>query len=47
MDFDGFDFGFHTADHGALNDLFAEAPEKPPKEKEQIKCPHCGMWFDP
>lgn len=47
LDFDGFDFGFHTADHGALNNLFTEAPEKPPKEKEQIKCPHCGMWFDP
>ena len=47
LDFEGFDFGFSTTVPGNLDDMFAPAPEKKPKEPEQIKCPHCGMWFDP
>ena len=49
LDFEGFDFGFELYDGGfdenALNDLFADAPEKEKKAK-MIKCPHCGEMFE-
>jgi ParB-like chromosome segregation protein Spo0J len=35
------------ADHDALDDLFAPAPEQGEKEAKQIQCPHCGEWFTP
>ena len=38
----GFDFGSDTGfNEDALNELFADAPEKEKKPK-MIKCPHCG-----
>ena len=38
----GFDFGSDTGfNEDALNELFADAPEKEKKPKT-IKCPHCG-----
>lgn len=44
------DFGFESItdggfDESALNDLFADAPEKEKKPK-MIKCPHCGETFE-
>lgn len=45
MDFDGFDFGFGTDGDIDIDNLFTDAPEKPPKEPEQIQCPHCHLWF--
>lgn len=45
LDFGDFDFGFHTDSDVNIDDLFADAPEKPPKEPEQIQCPHCKLWF--
>lgn len=44
------DFGFESItdggfDENALNDLFADAPEKEKKPK-MIKCPHCGEMFE-
>lgn len=49
MKFDMSEFGFTQTDTTALDDLFAPAPEKESEEEEpqQIKCPHCGMWFTP
>lgn len=48
LDFDGYEFDTANAlDPSALDDLFAPAEEKPPKEPEQIQCPHCKMWFTP
>lgn len=46
-DIDMSDFGFidQGFDEGALNGLFADAPEKE-KEPKRIQCPHCGEWFD-
>lgn len=47
-DFDMSDFGFTKTDVAALDDLFAPVPEKEKDEEPQeIKCPHCGMWFVP
>ena len=48
IDLDMSDFGFEhfqPFDESALDELFADAPEKE-KEKKQIQCPHCGQWFD-
>lgn len=28
-----------------LDSLYGEYEEKPPKEPEEIQCPHCQMWF--
>jgi ParB-like chromosome segregation protein Spo0J len=49
LDFEGFEFdSLLPASTGeGLDDLFAPAEEKPPKEPEQIQCPHCKMWFTP
>ena len=42
----GFDFGSDTGfNEDALNELFADAPEKEKKPK-MIKCPHCGEMFE-
>ena len=42
----GFDFGSDTGfNEDALNELFADAPEKEKKPK-MIKCPHCGEVFE-
>lgn len=42
----GFDFGSDTGfNEDALNELFADAPEKEKKPKT-IKCPHCGEVFE-
>lgn len=42
----GFDFGSDTGfNEDALNELFADAPEKEKKPKT-IKCPHCGQEFE-
>ena len=42
----GFDFGSDTGfNEDALNELFADAPEKEKKPKK-IKCPHCGEMFE-
>lgn len=45
MDFEGFDFGFHTETDVDIDSLFADAEPKPKKEPEEIQCPHCKMWF--
>lgn len=48
-DIDMSDFGFD--DLGAdisqeeLDGVFGDYEEKPPKEPEEIQCPHCKMWF--
>lgn len=42
------DFGFETMvdfDEAALDDMFADAPEKE-KEPKRVQCPHCGEWFE-
>ena len=53
--FDMADFGFFEqgVDTDALDDLFAPAPEKKSEnteeeldEPKQVKCPHCGEWFE-
>lgn len=53
--FDMADFGFfeQSVDEDALDDFFAPAPEKKSKDTEeasdepkQVKCPHCGEWFE-
>ena len=42
----GFDFGSDTGfNEDALNELFADAPEKEKKPKT-VKCPHCGEVFE-
>lgn len=41
------ELNFAFADHDALDDLFAPAPEQGEKEAKQIQCPHCGEWFTP
>ena len=52
--FDMEDFGFgdfelsimmEGFDESAIDDLFADAPEKK-KEPKQIRCPHCGEMID-
>lgn len=49
FDIDMSDFGFSESissfDETALNELFADAPEKEKKPK-MIKCPHCGQEFE-
>lgn len=49
LDIDMSDFGFSESissfDETALNELFADAPEKEKKPK-MIKCPHCGEMFE-
>lgn len=49
LDIDMSDFGFSESissfDETALNELFADAPEKEKKPK-MIKCPHCGQEFE-
>ena len=48
IDIDMADFGFEKAtefNEDALNEMFADAPEKE-KEPKKIQCPHCGEWFD-
>lgn len=47
LDFEGFDFDFHSVSDVDINELFEEAPPKEPEEPEQIQCPHCKMWFTP
>ena len=47
LDFEGFDFGFSTGADMDIDNLFADAPEKEPKEPKQIQCPLCGEWFTP
>lgn len=41
------EFGFDdlSFDESALNDMFADAPEKE-KKPQRVQCPHCGEWFD-
>lgn len=40
-------FGFEGYGYdGDIDDLFEDAPEKDPEEK-QIQCPHCKEWFTP
>lgn len=39
------DFGFDEVKMPDFEDMFAPAPERPPKEPERVKCPHCGEWF--
>lgn len=41
------EFGFDdlSFDESALNDMFADAPEKE-KTPKRVQCPHCGEWFD-
>ena len=38
----GFDLDLST---DSLDDIFADAPEKP-KEPKKVQCPHCGEWFE-
>ena len=50
LDFDGYDFDFDMPieepfDESALDDLFADAPEKEKKIKT-AKCPKCGEVFE-
>lgn len=49
FDIDMSEFGFSESissfDETALNELFADAPEKDKKLK-MIKCPHCGQEFE-
>lgn len=49
LDIDMSDFGFSESissfDETALNELFADAPEKEKKPKT-VKCPHCGEVFE-
>lgn len=47
LDFEGFDFGFGSdgSDTSTLDDLWGDAEEKE-KEPKQVKCPHCGMYFE-
>lgn len=47
-DIDMTDFGFIddiSFDDSALEDIFADAPEKE-TEPKKIQCPHCGEWFE-
>ena len=49
LNFDEFTFDFGGAtmhDHEFFEDLLAES-EQQSKEPKQIKCPHCGEWFEP
>lgn len=49
LDFEGYDFDFDLPgapfDESALDDLFADAPEKE-KQPKTAKCPHCGEVFE-
>lgn len=48
LDIDMGEFGFDATipfDENSLNDLFTDAEQKD-KDPKQIKCPHCGQWFD-
>ena len=49
FDFSDFESRMASYDPNGLDDLFAPADEKPPKdgEPEQIQCPHCKLWFTP
>jgi hypothetical protein len=48
LDLSGFDFYFPIAekfDESTLDELFADAEEKP-KQPKKVQCPHCGEWFE-
>ena len=45
LDFDAEAFGFdvHEID---IDSFFEQEEDKEPDEPKQIKCPHCGLYFD-
>ena len=45
LDFNGFDFGFNTADEIDIDDLFQDHTPKEPKSKV-IECPFCHEKFE-
>ena len=45
VDFGGFDFKFPETESIDIDNFFEEQ-EETEKEPKQIKCPHCGMYFD-
>lgn len=51
LDFSEFDIDFDLPEkiedisQDDLDSLYGDYDEKPPKEPEEIKCPHCGMYF--
>lgn len=45
LDFDADAFGFTLPTDIDIDSMFEEH-EEPEKEPKQIKCPHCGLYFD-
>ena len=49
LDFEGFDFGFSQLRSGldvTDEDFLKDTEITKEKKKNEVQCPHCGMWFE-